>query len=224
MVLTNTIINDYIVRQDNQAGRWGGGVDQTYDAWDRKMADWIERQGKTTIFCHSAPVFVGLVICCDRLHVFAHHFFREEFFRPSCRFRIEDPVHVRLARLSGLGPAARLSEPSSSIGPRNLPDSENGHDGSAVHAEICRAGGTLSPASWKKRPLEYQGDRKKTGVPPHDRNPGKKRDSLQCHPGCRRAGVACRLDRRSARGSGDRPHLSTVPFHSKESNERKVCQ
>ena len=58
-------------RIDVEVRRWGGGVDQTYGAWDRKMADWIERQGKTTIFCHSAPVFVGLVICCGRMHIVA---------------------------------------------------------------------------------------------------------------------------------------------------------
>ena len=186
------------------------------------MADWTKGEGKTTLFCPCAPVFVGLFFCFDRLRIIVCLFQGKGQNHPSGRFRTEDPVHRRLAHLAGLGPAPGVPESSSPASSRHLPESESGDHGTTLHHQICRTSGTLSPAPWKNRSLECEDGRQETGVPTHDRNTVEKRASLRHPSGCRRADNTCRMDCSSARGSGDRPDLSATHSLQNEQNARRA--
>ena len=186
------------------------------------MADWTKGEGKTTLFCPCAPVFVGLFFCFDRLRIIVCLFQGKGQNHPSGRLRTEDPGKSRLAHLPGLGPSSGVPEPSSSSSSWNLPCSENGNDGTPIDPQICRAGGALPPTSRKNRPMETFGDWQETGVPTHDRNTVEKRASLRHPSGCRRADNTCRLDCSSVRGSGDRPDLSATHSLPNERNAKRT--
>lgn len=188
------------------------------------MADWTKGQGKTTLLCPCAPVFIDWIFCFDRLRLIVCLFQGKGQNNPAGRYSTGHLVKSGPSHLPGLGSAPGVPEPSSSSRSRNLTGAENGNDGATAYPQICRAGGTISSASWKNRPMGNEGHREETGFRTHDRNQVQKRTSLRHPSGCRRADHTCRLDCPSPRRSRDRPGLSAPSSFPTGQNTRKAVR